>query len=34
MTYMPGEFEQKIISFDYDGTLVNDAFPEHGELKP
>jgi 7-cyano-7-deazaguanine synthase in queuosine biosynthesis len=34
MTYMPGEFPNRIVSFDYDGTLVEDSFPEHGELKP
>lgn len=32
MSYQPGEFEQRIISFDYDGTLVEDSFPEHGKI--
>lgn len=33
MTYQPGRFEQKIISFDYDGTIVEDENPEHGKMR-
>ena len=33
MAYESGKFEEKIISFDYDGTVVEDGYPEHGELR-